>query len=201
MQLDQIQTVQNQRPGAKGTVQITANGAVNITPPAKGRAGYLIEDLHANIAALGLQMTGQPLGDVHLTADSQSGVLRTHLDSNFANSTIGGDGEWRLRAITRAAPRSHFPSSISLSCANGFRLPQRVGERSWQAPPRASCGSTAPRSSRKRFALNCAFRSFDDRSGGGRDNHAEQFRPHRGHYGKLHNHAGKRAPDGKSHGP
>jgi translocation and assembly module TamB len=95
--LAEVRFVQRDRPGAQGTIQITANGAVDIAPPAGGQLGYRIEDLHANISALGLKLGPQPFGDVRLTANSESGALHAHLDSNFANSSIQGDGEWQLR--------------------------------------------------------------------------------------------------------
>jgi translocation and assembly module TamB len=96
MPLQQIHTLQEHRPGATGTLQIEANGAVDLVPPAAGREGYRIEDLHATVAALNLQLNGQPFGNAHLTANSQNGGLHAHLDSNFANSVIQGDGQWQL---------------------------------------------------------------------------------------------------------
>jgi translocation and assembly module TamB len=96
MPLQQIQAVQRQRPGAQGTLQFQANGTVDLAPPSRGRLGYRIEDLHASLAALGLRLGQQSFGDVRLSANSQSGSLQAHLDSNFANSTIQGDGQWQL---------------------------------------------------------------------------------------------------------
>jgi translocation and assembly module TamB len=96
MSLQQIQTVQKERPGAQGTLQLEATGTVDLAPPSAGRPGYRIEDLHANISALGLRLGQQPFGDIHLTANSQSGMLHAHLVSNFANSAIEGDGQWQL---------------------------------------------------------------------------------------------------------
>jgi translocation and assembly module TamB len=102
--LAQIHFVQQERPGAQGTLQVQANGAIDIAPSAPGTAGngpaampgIRIEDLHANIYALGLRLGDQPFGDVRLTANSQNGSLRGHLESNFANSAIQGDGQWQL---------------------------------------------------------------------------------------------------------
>jgi translocation and assembly module TamB len=96
MPLQQIHTLQDRRPGATGTLQIDATGAVDLAPPSTGHEGYRIEDLHATVAALDLHLNGQPFGNAHLTANSQSGGLHAHLDSNFANSAIEGDGQWQL---------------------------------------------------------------------------------------------------------
>jgi translocation and assembly module TamB len=100
MPLQQIHTLQAQRPGAAGTLQIEADGAVDLAPPSGAhpgdREGYRIEDFHATVAALDLRLNGQQFGNAHLTANSQNGGLHAHLDSNFANSVIQGEGQWQL---------------------------------------------------------------------------------------------------------
>ncbi|MBZ5621926.1 MAG: translocation/assembly module TamB domain-containing protein [Acidobacteriia bacterium] len=96
MPLDQIRRLEKERPGVKGTVQLSASGEVDITPPAKGQTGFRIADLHADISGKGLQLSGQSFGDAHLTATSQDQVLNAHLESDFANSAVQGDGQWRL---------------------------------------------------------------------------------------------------------
>jgi len=144
MPLQQIHELQAQRPGATGTLQIQANGAVDLAPPTAGHEGYRIEDLHATVAALDLRLNGQPFGNAHLTANSQNGGLHAHLDSNFANSNIQGDGQWQLTATIPAAPSSISPSSISIRCTIGFPPTLRPLPAS-PAPPKANCTSTAAR--------------------------------------------------------
>lgn len=89
MPVEQIVAVSRARPGVKGVVQVTAQGAVDVKP-------FRIESLDADLTAHGLQLTGQPLGNLHLEAKSQNGALRAHLDSDFADSAIQGNGEWQL---------------------------------------------------------------------------------------------------------
>ena len=96
MPIEQIRMLEQQRPGAQGTLQFDANGAIDLAPPSGGRLGYGIEDLHANVAALGLRLGEQPFGDVRLTANSGGGELRAQLESNFADSNIRGNGQWQL---------------------------------------------------------------------------------------------------------
>ncbi len=96
LSLHQIPMVQRERPGAEGKLQLGASGVIDIVPPSAGRAGYRIQELHANVSATGLRMGDQAFGDIHLTANTQSGALHTHLESNFANSAIQGDGDWQL---------------------------------------------------------------------------------------------------------
>ena len=88
MPLDQFRTVRDERPGVQGTVQVNARGTFAVP--------LRLESLAADISAHGLQLTGQPVGDLHLTAQSQGQVLNAHLESDFASSSIKGDGQWRL---------------------------------------------------------------------------------------------------------
>jgi translocation and assembly module TamB len=95
MPLDQFQTVVKDRPGVKGAVQISADGAAEVSLKA-GKPDGRIADLRADITARGLALDEQMLGDAHVTATTQGQTLITHLDSNFAHSTIKGDGRWQL---------------------------------------------------------------------------------------------------------
>jgi translocation and assembly module TamB len=88
MPLDQIRTVQNERPGVAGTVQINAHGTLDVP--------FRIEALNADISGHGLQLDRQSIGDLHLTAQSQGQLLTAHMESDFASSSIKGDGKWRL---------------------------------------------------------------------------------------------------------
>ena len=122
MPLNQIRTLEKARPGVQGTVQLSASGEVDIAPPAAGQPGFRIADLHADISGKGLQLNGQAFGDTHLTASSQGQVLSAHLESDFANSAIRGDGEWKLEG--------EYPGSatIRFSKLDFARL------RAWIAP-------------------------------------------------------------------
>ena len=90
MPLESIELVHRERPDAKGMVLANAEATLGVSPALR------VLDLHGEISAHALQVSGQPLGDAHLTANSQNQVLRAHVDSNFAGSTIKGDGEWKL---------------------------------------------------------------------------------------------------------
>jgi translocation and assembly module TamB len=96
--LEQIRTLRNAFPGLKGTVQVTADGELDIAPPRAGSdtPTFRLTALNADIGGHNLQISEQALGDAHLTVSSQGNVLRAHLESNAANSDVRGDGEWRL---------------------------------------------------------------------------------------------------------
>jgi translocation and assembly module TamB len=105
MPLEEIREVAAIHPGIKGALQVTASGQVEMQPAAK--AGYRIDELHADITTKGVQLQGQPLGDAQLTASSQGLALRAHLESTVAGSVIKGDGEWRLEG--------EYPGTATLS--------------------------------------------------------------------------------------
>ena len=96
MPIEQVHLLEAARPGAKGTIQVRARGAVDIVPPENGRPGFRVRDLHAEVTGQKLQLAGGELGNVRLTAETEGSALRAHLESDFADSSIVGDGQWRL---------------------------------------------------------------------------------------------------------
>jgi translocation and assembly module TamB len=122
MPLHQIQTLVKARPGVQGTAQLSASGEVDISPAAAGQAGFRITDLHADLSGKGLRLEGQSFGDTHLTASSQGQVLSAHLESDFANSAIRGDGEWKLEG--------EYPGSATIR----FSKLDFAQLRAWIAP-------------------------------------------------------------------
>jgi translocation and assembly module TamB len=124
MPLEQIHTLQEARPGLNGTVQVAGDGDVEL-----GQQGFRISGLHADVWLRRLQWTGEPLRDVHLTANSEGPVLRAHLDSDLADSTVRGDGEWRLEG--------DYPGSATVAFSSLDLARLRV----WMAPSVASAVS------------------------------------------------------------
>lgn len=132
MPLNQIQTLLAERPSVKGTVQVTARGDVNLAPPHNGQPEFRITDLHGDVVAKGLQLAGQSLGNARLQVNSQARVVRAHLDSNFADSVVHGDGQWSLEG--------DYPGSITIS----FSRLDFSQARAWLSPsPSAALGRVA----------------------------------------------------------
>ena len=94
--LDKVTALKKARPDVKGEVQAAANGALDLAASKDGKPDVRIAELHSDISARGLQLTGQALGDVRLTADSQNAVLHARLESTIAESAIRGEGQWKL---------------------------------------------------------------------------------------------------------
>jgi len=100
MPVEQIHRLIEQRPDLRGTVQLTANGVVQV---AAGKVQ--IAALNAEAAAQGMQMSGQPLGDTSVTATTKGNTLAVHLESDVAGSRIRGDGQWQLSGDNRGSAR------------------------------------------------------------------------------------------------
>jgi translocation and assembly module TamB len=115
--LDQVQVIRTGRSGVDGTVQFTASGAVDLSA-----AGYRLIDLTADATGRGLRLTGQPLGDAHLSAHSQGPLLRVSLDSDVANSMVTGQGEWRLEGDYPGNAQITF-SKLDLSALRAWMTP------------------------------------------------------------------------------
>jgi translocation and assembly module TamB len=122
MPVEQVRLLETARPGARGAVQVQARGTIDIVPAAKGRPGFRIRDLHAEITGQKMQLAGGDLGDVRLTAETDGSALRAHLESNFAESSIVGDGQWRLA--------DDYPGSATIR----FTKVDLAQLRAWLAP-------------------------------------------------------------------
>jgi len=129
MPVNQIHVLAESRPGIQGTVQAAVDGMVDLAPAKAGEQGWRVRDLHVDIAGHGLQLPEQPIGDVLLTANSQGDVLRAHLESGYAASSIRGDGEWRLEG--------QYPGSATIA----FTKLDFTHLRDWVAPSNAGVPS------------------------------------------------------------
>jgi translocation and assembly module TamB len=107
--LANLHTVQQYRPGLAGTVRLAANGAAAVK---RGKNGpdILLSSLSADVNANGIQMNGNSFGDLRLTANTRGDRLNYNLESDFAKSTIRGNGETVLRA--------EYPTTAHLAFTN-----------------------------------------------------------------------------------
>jgi translocation and assembly module TamB len=96
MPLEDVKTLERARPGIRGNLIATASGEAELLPAKPGLDRFRLLDVTADVRGRGLQMTNQPLGDFRLTAQSQGGEVKLRLASDFANSRIRGDGQFRL---------------------------------------------------------------------------------------------------------
>jgi translocation and assembly module TamB len=92
VQLASLHTVQQARQGLSGVVEIVADGAATL----RKNAAPLFSTLNANIGARGLELNKKPLGDLTATAETRGKEVAFTLNSNFAGSTIKGNGRMEL---------------------------------------------------------------------------------------------------------
>ncbi len=126
MPLEKIEASYRERPDATGMVQVSARGALDIAAAKAGTPEVRLADLHADVTAHSLHVAGQALGDTHLTASSQNQILRAHVESNFAGSSIKGDGEWKLEGDNPGSATIAFPRT-ELSQLRAWISPAQSG--------------------------------------------------------------------------
>ncbi len=93
--LARVRTVQNNKPGLGGTVQISADGAAELHATGTRVA---LQSLKADIAANGIVAQGKNLGNATLTADTQNNSVTFALTSNLAGASIRGNGKAQIGA-------------------------------------------------------------------------------------------------------
>jgi autotransporter translocation and assembly factor TamB len=123
MPLSEFRTIAGARPGVHGTLRFSAAGAMDVAPGRDGRA-WRIAELRADAQGRGMQMADGRLGDARLTAASAGRDLVVHLESDFANSVVRGDGRWSLDGDNLGSATVKFPE-VDLK-----RL------RDWLSPPK-----------------------------------------------------------------
>jgi translocation and assembly module TamB len=122
--LDQIRMLRKSYPGLEGMLQFAVHGDADLSP-----AGYRLVDLEADATGHGLQLTGQRLGDAHLSAHSEGPLLRVSLDSDVADTMLKGQGQWRLEG--------DYPGNALFTFSNL----DLANVRPWLSPAQASGSS------------------------------------------------------------
>ncbi len=142
--LEQVHTIQQQYPGLKGTVTVTAAGELDVTPARSGSdvPTYRVTAIEADITGRNLQIADQALGDAHVTVSSQGNLARAHLESNAASSQVRGDGEWRMEG--------DYPGSATVT----FVKLDLVKLRDWLQPTAASTASPFVGSAEGQFRID-----------------------------------------------
>ncbi|MBM3775135.1 MAG: hypothetical protein FJW37_08220, partial [Acidobacteria bacterium] len=95
MALEQFRTIARERPGLRGIADAQASGVIEFARRSGGFE-FELEDLNAAALARGLELRGAPLGDLRLAANTKGDTLYANLNSNFAGSTVNGQGQVRL---------------------------------------------------------------------------------------------------------
>jgi translocation and assembly module TamB len=109
MAIDQIRLARKYEPMLAGTAQMSADGVIRIDRT-RAKTQVDIVDLNADVRTTGLALGPRSLGDAHLTAETNNGVMTAKVDSDIAKSTIHGDATVRLGG--------DYPLNAKLAVAN-----------------------------------------------------------------------------------
>ena len=118
MVLSQVAAVKQREPDLSGTVQIKADGAIEIKS-----TGVEVMDLNADLTASGLMLGVRNFGDAHFTAQTKNNVMTVHLDSDAAKAAIRGEGTVRLEGDYPVDAKLTF-SNVGLNAFAAALMPE-----------------------------------------------------------------------------
>lgn len=95
IQLSRIEHVVQQKPGFGGTLRVDADLSANLRD-VRGKTEFLLANLNADAAAVGLHLNKMNLGGMNFTARTAGSSVKFHLDSDIAQSRIEGSGQAQL---------------------------------------------------------------------------------------------------------
>jgi len=132
MMLNQFVNVKKAQPGLNGSVELKASGNVALSQVklAGSKASTSKVDigtLNANVGATGLVLDGRPIGDAVLSANTQGQTVKAHLESNFAQSVIRGDGTVGLTGDYPTQAAVTF-SKVDLGTVRRLLAPAKPGQ-------------------------------------------------------------------------
>ncbi len=114
--LAQIAFVKRQEPGLKGDVAVSATGDLAVS-----KTGVRLTALNGDLQAKALDLDKRELGDLKLTARTEAGSLKVHVNSNLAQADISGDGAWALSGNYSGSAQLTF-SKVDLGIARKLFL-------------------------------------------------------------------------------
>jgi len=131
MMLNQFVNVRKAQPGVNGAVELKAQGNIAVSqvkgPNNTSTAKIDIGTLNANVSATALVLDGRALGDAALTATTQGQTVKAHLESNFAQSSIRGDGTVGLTGDYPTQATVSF-SKVDLGTLRRLLVPAKPGQ-------------------------------------------------------------------------
>jgi translocation and assembly module TamB len=121
--LEQVRTLERERPGTGGTLSLNANVHANLA-----NSEFLLTSVNADAAARGLRFEGQNYGDAVLKATTSGSTVAYNLTSDFAGSDIRVSGRTELTKdypTTADATLRNLPAERVLAVAKQSDIPVR----------------------------------------------------------------------------
>lgn len=94
--LEQFPVLRQRWPGLAGVLEFNAQASVNVQRPAGGQPQVRFTSLNGKLLASGVQLNTKAFGDLSLTAVTSGGAVQFQLASDFAKSSLRGEGQWQL---------------------------------------------------------------------------------------------------------
>jgi translocation and assembly module TamB len=127
MPLNEIRELIAEYPSARGSLQATGSGDIDVAPDSQGNASYRLTKVDGDITAHNLQLTDLAFGDARLNIASEGPVARARFESSMANSQIHGSGEWRLDGDYRGTATVDF-SKVDLARLRNWIQPASAAQ-------------------------------------------------------------------------
>jgi translocation and assembly module TamB len=120
--LNQIAALKKFQLALAGTAIATVKGDASIT-----KGIFKLGNADADLAGSALTLDVRRLGDAHLTAHSDGRLLKVHVDSNFAQADIKGDGSWQMTGEYPGSAEVTF-ARIDLASVRHALVVEKVSE-------------------------------------------------------------------------
>ena len=125
VQLAKIKKLQEQSPGAAGTVQLTADAALSVRT-INDKYTLDVSSVNGNLSAQGLRVQNQDAGSLTFAASTINRTIRYQLTSDFAGSSINVNGQTALASdypTTADASIKNLPIAKASSIAGQSDIP------------------------------------------------------------------------------
>jgi translocation and assembly module TamB len=117
MSLAQFALVHKEWPGLAGTTYITSSGEFLIS-----KAGARLSAINGDLETSNLTLDALQLSDLKLTAKTEAGSVKVHLQSNLVHADISGDGTFQLTGDYPGTAQLNF-AKFDLAVARKLLFP------------------------------------------------------------------------------
>jgi translocation and assembly module TamB len=125
MSLAQFAFVRKEWPGLAGTTYATGSGELVIS-----KNGVRLTAINGDLETSNVTLDSLQLSDLKLTAQTEGGLVKAHLQSNLVHAEISADGSIQLTGDYPGTAQISF-EKVDLATARKLLLPSPKGQSSW----------------------------------------------------------------------
>jgi translocation and assembly module TamB len=119
MSLAQFALVRKEWPGLAGNTYITSSGELLLS-----KSGARLTAINGDLETSNLTLDAIQLSDLKLTAKTEAGAVKLHLQSNIAHADISGDGTFQLTGDYPGNAQLNF-AKVDLAVARKLLFPSK----------------------------------------------------------------------------